>query len=519
MKKTFKGVLSVVLCLMMVFSTFASFGIGASAAAVKQSGETIDIGSYPQSRVTDKDTISKLDKVEKKWASYSYDTSSSQTQDSWRDGKMTKSDYMQYADFTVDGAKYRAVKFNYYRPFYVGYLANAGYERTYQNKNGYKASTVYYFKFDPIKWRIIDTTTGLVITDNVIDAQPYNDFVEKAEKVWFRERSHDVLYFGDKSHNTLANEYETSSIRSWLINDFWKTAFSDAEVERIKVSLYEENNYNTLVNSGLLDPIRDNVFLMSNTEMTYYGSLLATANSLVTKGTAYSKCQGLWGSEDDGHKDYPYWRLRTPRGDTGELSVGAFFVSDMGVVTDNSDVDFSCGGIRPAMRMRVCDHDYEWVVALKPTRDTEGREVQKCKICGAEAESRYIDRIDPPSAHSRIMIKNNPDSKSRSIRYYKAIKLTATTEYFPNNARIAWYVNGSLKQVGEKNQATSIFTSDRLLVDSLIEVKVIDENDNVLHNKDGNYIMDTENIVVRKNIITILISLITRFLPSIPLSQ
>ena len=520
MKKTFKSAISVVLCLIMVLSTFATFGIGASAAAVKTSGDTIEIGSYPQSEVKDKDILAKLDKANKSWISYNYDTSSSVSQDSWRDGKMKKDSYMKYADITVDGVKYRAVKFDLYRPSYVGYLANDGYERTYQKKNGYEAGKVYYFKFEPLKWRILDVTTGLVVTDTVIDAQPYNDYVRKAENVTFRDKKHKILYFGDKDNKTLANDYETSSIRTWLLNDFYTTAFQDQkDIERIKVSLYEENNYNDLVNKKVFEPIRDKMFLLAVDEMNCYGSLLSSSNSIIKKGTDYSNCQGLWNSEDEGHKGFPYWRLRTPRGDTGEASVGAFYVSDFGAVTDNSDVDFSCGGIRPAMRMKICDHQFEWVEVIKPTRDSEGREDHKCKICGAVEDSRYIERIDPAVAHGRIMIKNNKADKTRNLRYYGSLKLTATTEYFPNNARIAWYVDGVQKQVGEKGKDSSTFTTERLKEDTIIEVKVLDEYDNVLHNKDGNFIMDTEKVNIRKNFFTVLLSFITRLFPQVPVVQ
>ena len=122
MKKSFKRVLSLALCLIMTVSTFALFGVGASAAGAKKNGDTIEMGTYPQSQVTDKELIAELDKDVKSltWTSYRYDTGSP----NWRDGKMFKADYMEYVDFTHAKEKYRAVRFSFYRPSFVGYKAS-----------------------------------------------------------------------------------------------------------------------------------------------------------------------------------------------------------------------------------------------------------------------------------------------------------------------------------------------------------------------------------------------------------
>ena len=60
------------------------------------------------------------------------------------------------------------------------------------------------YKGEPIKWRVLkqDEETLLLITDRIIDAIPYN-INEKVETTW-----------------------EKSSLRKWLNNDFFNSAFS-----------------------------------------------------------------------------------------------------------------------------------------------------------------------------------------------------------------------------------------------------------------------------------------------------
>lgn len=70
---------------------------------------------------------------------------------------MKQGDWMKYADITLDGEKYRAVRFTAYRPDFIGDLAsttNGSYSM--QDDNGYKLNTVYYFKYEPLKWRVLD---------------------------------------------------------------------------------------------------------------------------------------------------------------------------------------------------------------------------------------------------------------------------------------------------------------------------------------------------------------------------
>ena len=61
---------------------------------------------------------------------------------------MQMGNFMKYADVTLNGEKYRAVKFTEYRPYWSYYLANTAY--SYLDENGYYKNTIYWFKYPPV---------------------------------------------------------------------------------------------------------------------------------------------------------------------------------------------------------------------------------------------------------------------------------------------------------------------------------------------------------------------------------
>ena len=161
-------------------------------------GDIIEFGSYPQSKVTDSVTVSRLDGATKKWESYGYYSGTG----SWYDGNMKSSDYMQYADITYGGNKYRAVTFSEYRPYYTGDKSSSS--NSNQITNGYYTDNVYYFKYEPLKWRVLDASTGLVVCDSAIDSQAYNNYIIKSNGE----------YYGDSGKNHYASDWENSSLKN-----------------------------------------------------------------------------------------------------------------------------------------------------------------------------------------------------------------------------------------------------------------------------------------------------------------
>ena len=315
----------------------ASDGTGSNDSVFKgteATGTIINFGSYPQSKVTDSATISALDSVTKNWKSYNYYSGTG----SWDDGNMTSSDYMLYADFLYGGEKYRAVTFSEYRPYCTGY--NSSTSNSYQDDNGYYTGNTYYFKYEPLKWRVLDASTGLIVCDSAIDSQPYNNFVLFA----------DYEHWGDSNKMHYASNWEYSSLREWLNNEFYNTAFTNNQ----KSKILPTHNENKSTYSSTYDSIdtEDNIFLLSyydatNSAYGFNSSSIAYDTARQLKGTDYAKCQGLCVSSSYGGTSW--WRLRSP----GSNSNGVADVSgDGGAYSSRSGyVDSADGGVVPALNL------------------------------------------------------------------------------------------------------------------------------------------------------------------------
>ena len=282
--KDAKRVLSIVLVLVMLVllapSSFASKVLSEEPAEGNLSiknlspGDCVEFGSYPQSEVTDADLIEELNSQQLNWISYRYYSGTGET------GSMQEGDYMKYADVTYQGDKYRAVYFTHYRPGATNH-SNADSDANYGQKvSGYNTNTVYWFKFEPLQWRILDIESGLMICDKLIDAQPFNNIMYDFS---YQRRLH---WYIDEEHTLFASVWETSTIRSWLNETFYNVAFDDQEKNHI-------NGMNTLTD-GIYTS--DDVFLASKDEI----SLAQEIFPLAALCTDYTFCQGV----SRGHINY-----------------------------------------------------------------------------------------------------------------------------------------------------------------------------------------------------------------------
>ena len=136
--------------------------------AYSRDGYYMYFGTYPQTKVTDTTLSSSLNSLagtlptssnSQKWTSYGYYISGSVT------------DYMWYIDVEYSGAKYRGVYFTSYRPYWC--TSSSSSSNGYQYTNGYYTSTVYWFKYEPIKWQILEEADGYatILADLALDSQ------------------------------------------------------------------------------------------------------------------------------------------------------------------------------------------------------------------------------------------------------------------------------------------------------------------------------------------------------------
>lgn len=312
--------------LAVIATIITSLPLVSSAAGDIGSDDIILFGSYPQSEVEDAQLLSSLNSIELQWKSYDYYCGTGK----WNDGKMHTADYMQYADVNLDGNKYRAVKFDSYRPYFTGFESTADGD-TYQDNNGYECGKIYWFSYEPLKWRIVDEKSGYAICDSIIDSQPFQNMI--FYNGW--------EYFADYQYYDWSNYYVVSSIRNMLNNEFLVCAFTAEEKANLEYNYIDD----------LWAAFEDRVFLPSVNEVkdSQNGERTAT-------GTDYAKCQGLF--VDGGNS---YWYLRTP----GDNCYTAVCVSADGSLYGH---DFYCNrypfftyftgtGIRPAIKIKDLNSD------------------------------------------------------------------------------------------------------------------------------------------------------------------
>ena len=261
----------------------------------KKQGSSIYFGSYPQTLETDSSMISSLNSrvgslpnsnSNGKWTDYGY---------KYQANAYDYSSYIWYIDIDYDNDgdfDYRGVFFRKSRPN----IEDANYwEKSY---NGFDINTVYWFKYEPIKWNICEEKDGTVImiSELVLDNQV---FLGSSNKDPFEHN-------GARGY---ASNYALSNLRRWLNDSFYSTAFNDLEKEIINLTIVKnsKDTYGTHSGDSVYDynnfDTEDYVFLVSYKEKTDYKTgTYATCSS-------YSKVMGV---SIDNSDDSTTYILRSP---------------------------------------------------------------------------------------------------------------------------------------------------------------------------------------------------------------
>ena len=299
-------------------------------------GDVFEFGSYPQSEITDSDLIVNLE-IEGEtyeWLSYGY---FSGTGDLY-DGEIKSGDFMLYKDFYYNGTKYRAVQIKEYRPFLTKYGPST--TNSYQDNSGYYEGNIYYFEYEPLTWRVLDPSEGYVMCNKIIDSQTYQNFV------YYNGSD----YYNSKNCENYASDYATSSLRQWLNNDFYNTAFSAEEKAQLGTSHLK--NKNTYLGKYDSEDTNDKIFVISQDDATNsaYGfdafiGAIDTARRM--QGTDYSKSQGLYlfRNPDSVYNENSRWWLRSSNG-----SNVATIVDYSGLARFDYSVNNACIGVVPAFK-------------------------------------------------------------------------------------------------------------------------------------------------------------------------
>ena len=379
MKKTLKKLLCLLLVVAMTITclpivVFAEEAETTETESVENEtelshsqGDIISFGSYPQSEVTDetlKATLTGNAGSTDNWTSYNY----------YIDG--AQSDYMKYTDIELDGEKYRGVYFTKYRPENTNDTSSD----SCQDDNGYNTNTIYWFKYEPILWKILsyDETTGssIVLSKSVLDSQEFYDNTNN------RTIDGNTVY---------PSNYEYSNIRAWLNESFYNVAFNFSEKGAIVATTLDNRPFKNFESLGSFggNSTTDNIWLLSYTDACNADYGFVERADLIATGTNYAKSQGLLVNSKQGVS----WRVRTALFDSISLGVA----SNGGFLYCTSVVNESCRGVRPALTVNLksdvfssCEHTFD-VKINKNTCTEKGYTQHTCTKCGTTYKSKVIE--------------------------------------------------------------------------------------------------------------------------------
>ena len=216
-----------------------------TGAPVMMEGNLIAFGSYPQRLCRDLTVQEHFSSTEIPssadscgWSILSYT----------RKGKP----HMWYLDREYNNKKYRLVYFTRYRDLYS--VQDSDVENISQQMNGYVKRTIYCFEFEPLVWNIksISNDVAVLVSSHGIDSREYNS-------------------------KELTNDWQGSTIHTWLNEEFLKTAFTEDELEYLGMLDSEDEN--------------DKVYLVDKSfDREYYHN-----SCLSITGSDYYKCIGGMG--------------------------------------------------------------------------------------------------------------------------------------------------------------------------------------------------------------------------------
>ncbi len=264
-------------------------------------GDIIEFGSYPQTKVTDTGLIIALN-----------------AQPLGADGTAN-----------YGGNRYKRSYFTQYLPGYTTWPPDEFHSN--QPNNGYFINTVYWFKYEPIEWQVLSNTNSelFVMAEKMLASSAYDE--------------DDIDVTG-----------ENYTLRSWLNNDFYNTAFNSTEHAKIKTSAVV-NADNPIWGTEGGNTTYDKLFLLSYSEVMnpafgFSSSHLTYDTARRAQGTDFAKSEGLSVYPDSPYLGNSCWWLRSP----GITSGYAGIIGDGGDIGGDTEyINSTCIGVRPALKLNL----------------------------------------------------------------------------------------------------------------------------------------------------------------------
>ena len=108
----------------------------------------------------------------------------------------------------------------------------------------------YYFKLEPIKWRVLKDENGTkqLVCNNVLQGMIYQPYYKYGDDGWCATDGEGNFLLDENGNKFYTNNYKGSNMRNWFNNDFYNNAFT--EQEKNKIQLVEVDNSANSTNSA-----------------------------------------------------------------------------------------------------------------------------------------------------------------------------------------------------------------------------------------------------------------------------
>ena len=225
---------------------------------------------------------------------------------------------------TADSRGYYLGSDNCYYARLIASPCQSGYR--FSNDAIIDSKSTYYFKVEPIKWRVVSESNGYatLLCESIIESSRYDD---------------------------ASNSYKDSEIRAYLNGTLLNAAFSALESGILQTVTVDNSLASTgyTSNANVCENTSDKVFLLSYSE-----ALGLSSNSARIKSVSdYARASGAWISTIELGDNYGrgMWMLRTPN-DTYAHFIRA--CSYNGEITDGgTNVSSTFFGVAPAIKIKL----------------------------------------------------------------------------------------------------------------------------------------------------------------------
>ena len=289
-------------------STDQKMSVNQNVETIPVVGDEVLFGSYPQSLVTDNAITAELDKLAGKlpsvvmrrilrprinhenWSSYDYYINSE------------RQFFMWYIDVDYQQERYRGVYFTSYRPRRTDLESSMS--NSEQDDNGYMTNVIYWFKYEPIRWRVVEVLQygiATLVSDFALDNVHYDRYT---------------------------CEFADSYIRQWLNKDFYSAAFDREQANAVLLTTVDNSE-----SDG--KDTQDKVYLLSQQEACEKYKLSAKTS------TDYAKSQGV--RLENGAS--PWW-LRTKYRNSSIYTIYVYGRS-------SADIESTNVGVVPVVKIKL----------------------------------------------------------------------------------------------------------------------------------------------------------------------